>query len=184
MSRIGQRPIGIPSGVDFKIEENVITVKGPKGTLTREMHSLMNIVVENSQIIVTRPDDEPFSRSLHGLTRTLIANMVEGVTNGFTKGLDMVGVGYRAAKKGNKLVLTVGKSHPVELIPFEGIDFEVPAPNKILVKGMDKELVGAFAAVVRSERKPEPYKGKGIRYEGEVVRRKVGKTGGKKGAKK
>jgi len=184
MSRIGKRPIGIPSGVDFKIEENVVTVKGPKGTLTREMHSLMNIVVENSQIIVTRPDDEPFSRSLHGLTRTLIANMMEGVTIGFTKGLDMVGVGYRAAKKGNKLVLTVGKSHPVELIPFEGIDFEVPAPNKILVKGMDKELVGAFAAVVRSERKPEPYKGKGIRYEGEVVRRKVGKTGGKKGAKK
>lgn len=184
MSRIGKRPIGIPSGVDFKIEENVVTVKGPKGTLTREMHSLMNIVVENSQIIVTRPDDEPFSRSLHGLTRTLIANMMEGVTNGFTKGLDMVGVGYRAAKKGNKLVLTVGKSHPVELTPFEGIDFEVPAPNKILVKGMDKELVGAFAAVVRSERKPEPYKGKGIRYEGEVVRRKVGKTGGKKGAKK
>jgi large subunit ribosomal protein L6 len=184
MSRIGKRPIGIPSGVDFKIEENVVTVKGPKGTLTRELHSLMIIEVENSQIIVTRPNDEPLSRSLHGLTRTLIANMVEGVTNGFTKGLDMVGVGYRAAKQGNKLVLTVGKSHPVELIPFEGIDFEVPAPNKILVKGMDKELVGAFAAVVRSERTPEPYKGKGIRYEGEVVRRKVGKTGGKKGAKK
>lgn len=184
MSRIGKRPIGIPSGVDFKIEENVVTVKGPKGTLTRELHSLMNIVVENSQIVVTRPDDEPLSRSLHGLTRTLIANMVEGVTTGFTKGLDMVGVGYRAAKQGNKLVLTVGKSHPVELIPFEGIDFEVPAPNKILVKGMDKELVGAFAAVVRSERLPEPYKGKGIRYENEVVRRKVGKTGGKKGAKK
>lgn len=184
MSRIGKRPIGIPSGVDFKIEENVVTVKGPKGTLSRELHSLMNIVVENSQIMVTRPDDEPFSRSLHGLTRTLIANMVEGVTNGFTKGLDMVGVGYRAAKKGDKLVLTVGKSHPVELTPFDGIDFEVPAPNKILIKGMDKELVGAFAAVVRSERKPEPYKGKGIRYEGEAVRRKVGKTGGKKGAKK
>ncbi|MFZ3129999.1 MAG: 50S ribosomal protein L6 [Desulfosporosinus sp.] len=183
MSRIGKRPIGIPSGVDFKIEENVVTVTGPKGTLTRELHSLMNIVVENSQIKVIRPDDEPFSRSLHGLTRTLIANMVEGVTNGFTKGLDMVGVGYRAAKKGNKLVLTVGKSHPVELTPFEGIDFEIPAPNKILVKGMDKELVGAFAAIVRSERKPEPYKGKGICYEGEVVRRKVGKTGGKKGAK-
>lgn len=184
MSRIGKRPIGIPNGVDFKIEENVVTVKGPKGTLTRELHSLMNIVVENSQIIVTRPNDEPFSRSLHGLTRTLIANMVEGVTTGFTKGLDMVGVGYRAAKKGNKLVLTVGKSHPVELTPFEGIEFEVPIPSKILIKGMDKELVGAFAAVVRSERKPEPYKGKGIRYEGEIVRRKVGKTGGKKGAKK
>lgn len=184
MSRIGKRPIGIPSGVDFKIEENVITVKGPKGTLTREMHSLMNIAVENNQVMVTRPDDEPFSRSLHGLTRTLIANMVEGVTNGFTKGLDMVGVGYRAVKQGNKLVLTVGKSHPVELTPFEGIDFEVPAPNKILIKGMDKELVGAFAAMVRSEREPEPYKGKGIKYEGEVVRRKVGKTGSKKGAKK
>ncbi|MBP1759372.1 MAG: ribosomal protein bacterial type [Firmicutes bacterium] len=184
MSRIGKRPIGIPSGVDFKIENNVVTVKGPKGSLTREIHSLMNIAVEDSQIIVTRPDDQPLSRSLHGLTRTLIANMVEGVTNGFTKGLDMVGVGYRASKQGNKLVLTVGKSHPVELTPFEGIDFEVPAPNKILVKGMDKELVGAFAAVVRSERLPEPYKGKGIKYEGEVVRRKVGKTGGKKGGKK
>jgi len=184
MSRIGKRPIGIPSGVDFKIEENVVTVKGPKGTLTRTMHPLMSIVVDGQQITVSRPDDEPLSRSLHGLTRTLIANMVEGVSNGFTKGLDMVGVGYRAAKQGNKLVLTVGKSHPVELIPFEGIDFEVPAPNKILIKGMDKELVGAFAAVVRSEREPEPYKGKGIRYEGEVVRRKVGKTGGKKGGKK
>ncbi|MBC2721270.1 50S ribosomal protein L6 [Desulfosporosinus sp.] len=184
MSRIGKRPIGIPSGVDFKIENNVATVKGPKGTLTRELHSLMNIAVEDNQIIVTRPDDQPLSRSLHGLTRTLIANMVEGVTNGFTKGLDMVGVGYRASKQGNKLVLTVGKSHPVELIPSEGIDIEVPAPNKILIKGMDKELVGAFAAVVRSERLPEPYKGKGIKYEGEVIRRKVGKTGGKKGGKK
>ena len=184
MSRIGKRPIGIPSGVDFKLEGNVVTVKGPKGSLTKEMHPLMNIVVENDQIMVSRPDDEPLSRSLHGLTRSLIANMVEGVTAGFTKGLDMVGVGYRAAKQGNKLVLTVGKSHPVELTPFDGIDFEVPAANKILIKGMDKELVGAFAAVVRSEREPEPYKGKGIRYENEVVRRKVGKTGGKKGAKK
>jgi large subunit ribosomal protein L6 len=184
MSRIGKRPIGIPNGVDFNIKENLITVKGPKGTLTKQMHSLMNIAVENQQILVTRPNDEPLSRSLHGLTRTLIANMVEGVTNGFTKGLDMVGVGYRAAKQGNKLVLTVGKSHPVELVPYEGIDIEVPAPNKILVKGMDKEIVGAFAAVVRSERTPEPYKGKGIKYENEVVRRKVGKTGGKKGGKK
>ncbi|AFM39571.1 LSU ribosomal protein L6P [Desulfosporosinus acidiphilus SJ4] len=184
MSRIGKRPIGIPSGVDFKIEDNFVTVKGPKGTLSRQIHSLMTVTVENSEITVTRADDEPLSRSLHGLTRTLIANMVEGVTNGFTKGLDMVGVGYRAAKQGNKLVLTVGKSHPVELVPFEGIDFEVPAPNKILIKGMDKELVGAFAAVVRSEREPEPYKGKGIKYENEVVRRKVGKTGGKKGGAK
>ena len=179
MSRIGRRPIGIPGGVNFTLEENVVTVKGPKGTLTREIHPLMNVAVENAQIIVTRPDDEPVSRSLHGLTRTLIANMVEGVTNGFTKGLDMVGVGYRAAMKGNSLVLTVGKSHPVELEPYEGIEIEVPAPNKILIKGINKELVGAFVAVVRAERKPEPYKGKGIRYEGEVVRRKAGKAGKK-----
>lgn len=184
MSRIGKRPISIPSGVDVKIEGSVVTVKGPKGTMTREMHSLINIAVENQEVIVTRPDDQPLSRSLHGLTRTLIANMVEGVTKGFSKGLEMVGVGYRATKQGNKLVLSVGKSHPVELIPYEGLEVEVPAPNKILVKGMDKQLVGAFAAVVREQREPEPYKGKGIKYEGEVIRRKVGKTGGKKGGKK
>lgn len=184
MSRIGKRPVSIPSGVEVKIEGNVVTVKGPKGTLTKEMHPQINIAVEDQEVIVTRPDDEPLSRSLHGLTRTLIANMVEGVTKGFSKGLEMVGVGYRATKQGNKLVLTVGKSHPVELIPYEGLEVEVPAPNKIIVKGMDKELVGAFAAVVRKEREPEPYKGKGIKYEGEVIRRKVGKTGGKKGGKK
>jgi large subunit ribosomal protein L6 len=184
MSRIGKRPVSIPSGVDVKIEGSVVTVKGPKGTLMKEMHSLINIAVENQEIVVTRPDDQPLSRSLHGLTRTLIANMVEGVTKGFSKGLDMVGVGYRAAKQGNKLVLSVGKSHPVELVPYEGLEIEVPAPNKILVKGMDKQLVGAFAAVVREQREPEPYKGKGIKYEGEVIRRKVGKTGGKKGGKK
>lgn len=184
MSRIGKRPIPIPSGVDVNIEGNVVTVKGPKGTLTREMHSIVNIAIENQEIIVTRPNDEPLSRSLHGLTRTLIANMVEGVTKGFSKGLDMVGVGYRASKQGNKLALSVGKSHPVELLPYEGLEVEVPAPNKIIVKGMDKELVGAFAAVVRSQREPEPYKGKGIKYEGEIIRRKVGKTGGKKGGKK
>lgn len=184
MSRIGKRPIPIPSGVDVNIEGNVVTVKGPKGTLTREMHSIVNIAIENQEIIVTRPNDEPLSRSLHGLTRTLIANMVEGVTKGFSKGLDMVGVGYRASKQGNKLALSVGKSHPVELVPYEGLEVEVPAPNKIIVKGMDKELVGAFAAVVRSQREPEPYKGKGIKYEGEIIRRKVGKTGGKKGGKK
>lgn len=184
MSRIGKRPISIPSGVDVNIEGNVVTVKGPKGTMTQEMHSHINIAVENQEILVTRPDDQPLSRSLHGLTRTLLANMVEGVTKGFSKGLDMVGVGYRAAKQGNKLVLAVGKSHPVELIPYEGLEVEVPAPNKILIKGMDKQLVGAFAANVRKERPPEPYKGKGIKYEGEVVRRKVGKTGGKKGGKK
>lgn len=184
MSRIGKRPIPIPGGVDVNIEGNVVTVKGPKGTLTREMHSIVSIAIENQEIIVTRPNDEPLSRSLHGLTRTLIANMVEGVTKGFSKGLDMVGVGYRASKQGNKLALSVGKSHPVELLPYEGLEVEVPAPNKIIVKGMDKELVGAFAAVVRSQREPEPYKGKGIKYEGEIIRRKVGKTGGKKGGKK
>lgn len=184
MSRIGKRPISIPSGVDVNIEGNVVTVKGPKGTLTKEMHPVINIAVEEQQIVVTRPDDQPLSRSLHGLTRTLIANMVEGVTKGFSKSLDMVGVGYRAAKQGNKLVLSVGKSHPVELIPFDGIEVEVPAQNKIIVKGMDKELVGDFAAEIRKERPPEPYKGKGIKYENEVIRRKAGKTGGKKGGKK
>jgi large subunit ribosomal protein L6 len=184
MSRIGKLPIGIPSGVDVQIEGNVITVKGPKGSLTRELHPAINIVQENQQILVTRPNDEPLHRSLHGLTRTLVANMIEGVTKGFTKGLDMVGVGYRAAKQGNKLVLTIGKSHPVEMIPYEGLEVEVPAPTKILIKGMNKETVGAFAAVVRKQRLPEPYKGKGIKYENEVVRRKVGKTGAKKGGKK
>lgn len=184
MSRIGKKPITIPSGVDVKIEGNVVTVKGPKGTLTKDMHPRINIAIENQEIIVTRPDDEPLSRSLHGLTRTLVANMVEGVSKGFSKGLEMVGVGYRASKQGNKLALTVGKSHPVELLPYEGLEIEVPAPTKILIKGMDKELVGAFAAVVRSERPPEPYKGKGIKYEGEIIRRKVGKTGAKKGGKK
>lgn len=184
MSRIGKKPITIPSGVDVKIEGNVVSVKGPKGTLTKEMHPRINIAIENQEVIVTRPDDEPLSRSLHGLTRTLIANMVEGVTNGFSKVLDMVGVGYRASKQGNKLALSVGKSHPVEFVPYEGLEVEVPAQNKIIIKGMDKELVGDFAAVVRAERPPEPYKGKGIKYEGEVIRRKVGKTGGKKGGKK
>ena len=184
MSRIGKLPIGIPSGVDVQIEGNVVTVKGPKGSLTREMHPAISIVQENQQILVTRPSDEPLHRSLHGLSRTLIANMVEGVTKGFTKGLELVGVGYRASKQGDKLILTIGKSHPVEMLPYAGLEVEVPVPTKILVKGMDKETVGAFAAVVRKQRPPEPYKGKGIKYEGEVIRRKVGKTGGKKGGKK
>ncbi len=134
MSRIGKLPIGIPNGVDVKIEGNVITVKGPKGSLTRELHPAINIVQENQQILVTRPDDEPLHRSLHGLTRTLVVNMVVGVTNGFTKGLDLVGVGYRAAKQGNKLVLTIGKSHPVEMIPYEGLEVEVRL-NKIKLRG-------------------------------------------------
>ena len=184
MSRIGKLPIGIPSGVDVQIEGNVVTVKGPKGSLTREMHPAISIVQENQQILVTRPSDEPFHRSLHGLTRTLVANMVEGVTKGFSKGLELVGVGYRASKQGDKLILTIGKSHPVEMLPYKGLEIEVPVPTKILVKGMDKETVGAFAAVVRKQRPPEPYKGKGIKYEGEIIRRKVGKTGGKKGGKK
>ncbi|KLU59718.1 50S ribosomal protein L6 [Peptococcaceae bacterium CEB3] len=184
MSRIGKLPIGIPNGVVVKIEGNAVTVQGPKGSLTRELHPSIHLAVENGQILVTRSSDEPADRSLHGLTRSLVANMVQGVTNGFSKGLELVGVGYRAAKQGNKLVLTVGKSHPVELTPSEGIEIEVPAPTKILVKGMDKEKVGAFAATVRTQREPEPYKGKGIKYENEVIRRKVGKTGSKKGAKK
>jgi large subunit ribosomal protein L6 len=183
MSRIGKLPIAIPNGVEFKIEGNMVSVKGPKGTLNKEFHPDMNIVVEKNQIIVTRPSDEPLHRSLHGLTRTLLANMVQGVTGGFSKGLELVGVGYRAAKQGSKLVLTVGYSHPVEFEPKEGLEVEVPAPNKVIVKGMDKEMVGALAANIRAVREPEPYKGKGIKYEGEVVRRKVGKTGGKKGKK-
>jgi large subunit ribosomal protein L6 len=183
MSRIGKLPIAIPNGVEFKIEGNMVSVKGPKGTLNKEFHPDMNIVVEENQIIVTRPSDEPLHRSLHGLTRTLLANMVQGVTGGFSKGLELVGVGYRAAKQGSKLVLTVGYSHPVEFEPKEGLEVEPPAPNKVIVKGMDKEMVGALAANIRAVREPEPYKGKGIKYEGEIVRRKVGKTGGKKGKK-
>ncbi len=180
MSRIGRKPITIPSGVEIKREGNVITVKGPKGTLTRELRPEINIEIEGNTINVTRPSDEPLHRSLHGLTRTLLANMIEGVTNGFSKNLDLVGVGYRASLQDKKLVLAVGKSHPVEMEPWEGIEIEVPAPNKVIVKGIDKEKVGIFAADVRGQRPPEPYKGKGIKYEKEVIRRKEGKTGGKK----
>ncbi|MCM1564835.1 MAG: 50S ribosomal protein L6 [Dehalobacter sp.] len=180
MSRIGRKAITIPGGVEVKQEGQVVTVKGPKGTLTREFRPEIGIQVEEKTISVTRPNDEPFYRSLHGLTRTLLANMVEGVSNGFSKNLDLVGVGYRAALSGKKLVLTVGKSHPVEMEPYEGIEIEVPAPNKVIIKGIDKEQVGNFAADVRKQREPEPYKGKGIKYEKEVIRRKEGKTGGKK----
>jgi large subunit ribosomal protein L6 len=180
MSRIGRKAITIPGGVEVKQEGQVVTVKGPKGTLTREFRPEIGIQVEENTISVTRPNDEPFYRSLHGLTRTLLANMVEGVSNGFSKNLDLVGVGYRAALSGKKLVLTVGKSHPVEMQPYEGIEIEVPAPNKVIIKGIDKEQVGNFAADVRKQREPEPYKGKGIKYEKEVIRRKEGKTGGKK----
>ena len=179
MSRIGKMPITIPDGVEVKREGQVFTVKGPKGTLTREFRPEINIEIEGNTIRLTRSSDEPLHRSLHGLTRTLLANMVEGVTKGFSKNLELVGVGYRASLQGKKLVLAVGKSHPVEMEPWEGIEIEVPAPNKITVKGCDKEKVGAFAADIRNQRPPEPYKGKGIKYENEVIRRKEGKTGGK-----
>lgn len=180
MSRIGRKPITIPSGVEIKQEGNVVTVKGPKGTLTREFRPEITIEIEGNTINVTRPSDQPLHRSLHGLTRSLLANMVEGVSSGFSKNLDLVGVGYRASLQGKKLVLAVGKSHPVEMEPWEGIEIEVPAPNKVIVKGIDKEKVGVFAANVREQRPPEPYKGKGIKYDKEVIRRKEGKTGAKK----
>ncbi|MDI9439462.1 MAG: 50S ribosomal protein L6 [Limnochordia bacterium] len=177
MSRIGRAPIQVPAGVEVKINGNVIEVKGPKGQLSREFHPEMNVELADGSIVVTRPSDEKQHRSLHGLTRTLIANMVKGVTEGFTRNLEIVGVGYRAAKQGSKLVLTVGYSHPVEIDPAPGIEIEVPTPTKISVKGIDKELVGQTAANIRDVRRPEPYLGKGIRYEGERVRRKAGKAG-------
>ena len=179
MSRIGKMPVKIPQGVEVTVEGNQVMVKGPKGSMSREFHKDMVIKAEDSKIIVERPSDEKSHRALHGLTRSLINNMVAGVVGGFEKRLMLEGVGYRAAKQGNKLVLTVGCSHPVEFDPPQGIEFEVPAPNRILVKGIDKDLVGQIAANIRAVREPEPYKGKGIRYENEVVRRKEGKTGAK-----
>ncbi|HHW14112.1 MAG TPA: 50S ribosomal protein L6 [Firmicutes bacterium] len=177
MSRIGKMPVPIPPGVTVELEGNVIRVKGPKGELTRELHRDVQVEVADGQIRVGRPSDEGFHRALHGLTRTLIANMVEGVTKGFQKSLEIAGVGYRAAKEGKTLVLSMGYSHPVRMEPAAGIEFEVPAPTKIVVKGIDKQLVGQTAAQVRGVRGPEPYLGKGIRYEGEVIRRKAGKAG-------
>ena len=179
MSRIGRAPIAIPNGVTVKLENNVVTVKGPKGELVREFNQDMIIEVEENVLTVKRPSDNKDHRSLHGLTRTLISNMVIGVTEGFTKTLEISGVGYRAAKAGNKVNLSLGFSHPVEVEPLTGISLEVPAPNKIVVSGINKEEVGAMAAKIRGYREPEPYKGKGIKYEGEVIRRKVGKAGGK-----
>lgn len=179
MSRIGRMPITIPSGVTVKMEGNVVSVKGPKGELTRTFHPDMALKMEDNTIIVERPSDNKTHRSLHGLTRTLLNNMVVGVTAGFTKTLEIAGVGYRAAKAGNKLNLTLGFSHPVAVEPPAGITIDVPAPNKIIVSGIDKEVVGAIAANIRSFREPEPYKGKGIKYEGERIRRKIGKAGGK-----
>ena len=180
MSRIGKLPVAIPAGVEVKLEDgNVITVKGPKGTLTRKLVDDLEVKVEGAEVIVTRPNDLKRSKSLHGLTRTLIANMVEGVTNGYSKVLEINGVGYRAAKAGNKLTLTLGYSHPVEMIDPEGITTTVENNNKITVSGIDQEKVGQFAAEIRTKRPPEPYKGKGIKYATETIRRKVGKTGKK-----
>lgn len=177
MSRIGKMPIEIPQGVEVILQDNTITVKGPKGTLVRELHPDMIIEIKDGSVTVTRPSDNKEHRSLHGLTRTLIANMVEGVTNGYQRNLEIIGVGYRAAKQGNDLVLTMGYSHPVVITPQEGLEIDVPAPTKITVRGADKEAVGQLAANIRNVRPPEPYLGKGIRYEGERVIRKAGKTG-------
>ncbi|KGF46383.1 50S ribosomal protein L6 [Veillonella montpellierensis DNF00314] len=179
MSRIGRMPIEIPAGVTVAYDNHVITVKGPKGELTRNLHPDMVVAVEGNEIKVSRPTEHKDHRSLHGLTRALVANMVTGVSEGFSKSLEINGVGYRAAKQGTKLVLTLGFSHPVEMEAPAGITIDVPAPNKIVVSGADKEVVGAIAADIRKWRKPEPYKGKGIRYEGEYVRRKAGKAGAK-----
>jgi large subunit ribosomal protein L6 len=172
-------PITVPAGVTVKMDGNVVTVKGPKGELTRTFHKDMIIKQEGDVITVSRPSDEKEHRSLHGLTRTLLNNMIVGVTTGFSKTLEIAGVGYRAAKSGKKLALTLGFSHPLEVEPPAGLSIDVPAPNKIVVSGIDKEAVGALAAQIRGYREPEPYKGKGVKYEGEVVRRKVGKAGGK-----
>ena len=181
MSRIGRMPIDLPAGVEVKIEDgNKVTVKGPKGTLTQNLHPNMTIAQEGNVINVTRPNDLKENRSLHGLTRTLLNNMVVGVTEGYTKKLEVNGVGYRVAKEGNKLVMNLGFSHQVTMEEKDGISIEVPDPNHINIIGCDKQLVGQFAAEVREKRPPEPYKGKGIKYADEVIRRKVGKTGGKK----
>ena len=177
MSRIGRKPIAIPAGVTVTVDGNNVTVTGPKGTLNSTVSPLMTVAVEGATVVVSRPDDETKSRSLHGLTRTLIANMVEGVTNGFTKELEVLGVGYRVAKQGKDLVMNLGYSHQVIMSENDDIKIEVPDPNKIKIIGIDKQKVGQFAAEVREKRPPEPYKGKGIRYVGEYVIRKEGKTG-------
>ena len=180
MSRIGRMPIAIPAGVTVVVaENNKVTVKGPKGTLERVLPEEMSIKVEGEEVVVSRPNDLKKMKSLHGLTRTLIANMVKGVTDGYEKVLEINGVGYRAQKQGKKLVLSLGYSHPVEMDDPEGLETVVEATNKITVKGIDKEKVGQFAAEIRDKRRPEPYKGKGIKYADEVIRRKVGKTGKK-----
>ena len=182
MSRIGKKPITIPAGVDVKLNGSEVTVKGPKGELKNTFNADINIAIEGNEIIVTRPTDNKDHRSLHGLTRTLIANMVEGVTNGYSKTLEVNGVGYRAQKQGNNLVMNLGYSHQVIMPEIAGITIEVPSPNQIIISGADKQQVGQFAAEVREKRPPEPYKGKGIKYADEYIRRKEGKAakGGKK----
>ena len=182
MSRIGKKPITIPAGVDVKLNGSEVTVKGPKGELKNTFSPAMNIAIEGNEIIVTRPNDNKENRSLHGLTRTLIANMVEGVTNGYSKELEVNGVGYRVQKQGKNLVMNLGFSHQVIMEEIAGITIEVPNPNKIIISGADKQMVGQFAAEVREKRPPEPYKGKGIKYANEYIRRKEGKAA--KGAKK
>lgn len=180
MSRIGRLPIAIPAGVTVEVSaDNVVTAKGPKGQLVKAMHKDMNIAVEDNKVVVTRPSDNKEHKALHGLTRTLINNMIIGVEKGFEKTLELVGVGYRAQLQGKKLVMNLGFSHPVEIEPVDGVTFETPSATKVVVKGIDKELVGDVVADIRSWRKPEPYKGKGIKFENEVIRRKEGKTGKK-----
>ncbi len=177
MSRIGRAPIAIPAGVEVKVDGSTVTAKGPKGTLTKTMHSNMTIAMDGGVITVTRPNDDKENRSLHGLTRTLIANMIEGVANGYKKELEINGIGYRAEKKGKDLVMKIGYSHDVVMPEPDGITVEVPSPNKLIISGADKEKVGQFAAEVREKRLPEPYKGKGIKYVDEYIRRKEGKAG-------
>ena len=179
MSRIGRKPIAIPAGVEVKVADGVVTVKGPKGTLTQKYNTAMAVEVAGNEVLVTRPNDEKENRSLHGLTRTLINNMVIGVTEGFKKELEVNGVGYRVQKQGSNLVMNLGYSHQVIVSEIPGITIEAPGPNQIVISGMDKQLVGQFAAEVREKRPPEPYKGKGIKYTTEHIRRKEGKAGGK-----
>ena len=183
MSRIGRLPLPVPSTVDVTIDGRIVTVKGPKGSLTRSLHPDMTVSREDANLVVTRPTEQKTHKQLHGLTRTLVNNMVVGVTDGYRKGIEITGVGYRAALVGRKLTLNLGYSHPIEINPPEGISFEVENPTRLSVVGIDKELVGQIAAKVRATRKPEPYKGKGVRYAGEVIRRKAGKAG-KIGGKK
>ncbi len=177
MSRIGRKPINIPAGVTVTVNDSVVTVKGPKGTLTQNVHKNMTVEVNDNVVTVTRPDDDKLNRSLHGLTRSLIANMVEGVTKGYSKELEVNGVGYRVQKQGKDCVMNLGYSHQVIVSDTDDIKIEVPNPNKIIITGIDKQKVGQFAAEVREKRPPEPYKGKGIKYVDEVIRRKEGKAG-------